>query len=297
MKLFVETLAGKTITVKVDPSDTINVVKAKIQDQQRLTFGEKELEDRRTVADYSIQDESSLRLDLRYQRKRKQPSVMRGEQPKSAKKKRIEYQIFLKGLVDNTTALEVAYSDTVRRVKEMIRDRQGIPVDEQRLIYAGKQLEDGRTMDDYGIKKETTLHLLLRLRSCGPNNCPRVPIPRVPRQSEPGEDQNSHARSSTVITAASPNVKHHKRKIQTHIDVANLRRSPRSNKYDGFKVNLQSDSRIQKSKVKKSSTPLATIATKRVYGISVSEHSTNKLLANYLIWRMEEDGDGPSTAK
>lgn len=173
MKHFVETLAGKTITVKVDPSDTINVVKAKIQEQQCLTFGEKELEDRRTVADYSIQDESTLHLDLRYQRKRKQPHVMRGEEPKIAKKKRTEYQIFLKGLVGKTTALEVAYSDTVGSVREMIRDRQGIPVDEQRLIHAGKQLENGRTMEDYGINKDSTLHLMLRLRSCS-HNCPRV---------------------------------------------------------------------------------------------------------------------------
>ncbi|KAM0837680.1 hypothetical protein ACQ4PT_061475 [Festuca glaucescens] len=71
MKIFVKTLAGKTIIVKVDPSDTINVVKAKIQDQERLLFGGEELDDRCTLADYGIQDESSLDLDLRRPMRRK----------------------------------------------------------------------------------------------------------------------------------------------------------------------------------------------------------------------------------
>lgn len=155
--IIVESLSGTTFRIAVDPGDTIYVVKVRIKEEEDIPLDEQHLalsdgqqkvalEDGRTVRDYKIESDAVIHLMLPL------PKRM---------------QIFIKFLFDKTIFLKVTSWDTVDTVKARIQDKVGYPPDKQHLIFAGKELEDGRTLNDCKIVPESILYCIRSMRGGG----------------------------------------------------------------------------------------------------------------------------------
>ncbi|KAL3879515.1 hypothetical protein ACJMK2_031926 [Sinanodonta woodiana] len=148
---FMQTPTGKTITLEMDPFDTIRNVKAKIHDiegilpyKQKLVFDDKLLQDDMTLFDYKIQIESTICVFL---------------------SRKCNMRLYVKFEAGTNITLKVEPSDTIEFVKSMIHEKLGIPPYKQRLVYASYLLQDVRILSDYQIHDHSTIKLIV-LHTC-----------------------------------------------------------------------------------------------------------------------------------
>ena len=189
MQIFVKTPEGKVITVIGIGDTTIDMVKAVISHKedipkilQSLSFNDKQLEDDHTLSDYNIQPKSMLTLNLglrdgvgkddpddddQHPDDDDDDSDDPSDDELSDPDDDSDMQIFVKTPTGKTITLDVEASDLIATIKTLVKNKEGIPKVQQRLLFMDQQLEDDHTLSDYSIQKEDTITLTLRLRGGG----------------------------------------------------------------------------------------------------------------------------------
>jgi ubiquitin C len=165
--VFIKQLTGLTaITSQINLArdEKIRSLKAMIydregipSDQQQLFFAGRMLEDDHALDEYGIQHESTVQLALVL-------SPGPGNSSSSTANRSGLYTLYIRTLIGKTVTIKVVPNASIWNLKTKVFEAEGIPQDEQRMIYTGKQLEDDLTIRDYGVNDGDTVHLVLRLR-------------------------------------------------------------------------------------------------------------------------------------
>ncbi|KAG1745797.1 ubiquitin-related domain-containing protein [Suillus occidentalis] len=163
----IRTIHDQKLDIFMPPSSSVLFLKHKISESiqvdaehQRLLFSGKVLQDDSTLEDYDVANGSVIQLSIPPGLK----IAMKTEIQRPRRGPESEVQIFVKNLNGKTIALMISPTDTVENLMKKIQERTDIPPSEQRILFGGKQLVPDKILADYNISKESTLHLVLRLR-------------------------------------------------------------------------------------------------------------------------------------
>ena len=173
-QIFINSCDNKLISIEVQPSDTIKCIKSVIADKNDmnietfyLSYSGKLLANDKTVEDYGISNNNIINLHMSIigggggneTEGTEGASGSNGSNGPNGSR-----QIFIKTLQGKTLTLEVKPEDSIGAIKQRIFEKEGIPVDQQRLVFNGKQLEDAQSVNDYNMVDGVSVHLVLRLR-------------------------------------------------------------------------------------------------------------------------------------